>query len=91
MTRLRHGKPIHPRGVVARAVVKRMGSMHGRWGVPWLDEPGTDVGIVRLSRAAGFPAPVPDVLGLALRLGRSAPSTTCCSLRRACAQAGGMC
>ena len=69
MTRLRHGKPIHPRGIVARAVVKRTGSTYGRWGVPWLDEPGTDVGIVRFSRAAGLPAPVPDVLGLALRLG----------------------
>jgi hypothetical protein len=43
--------------------------MYGRWGVPWLDDPGTDVGIVRFSRAAGLPAPVPDVLGLALRLG----------------------
>jgi hypothetical protein len=68
MTRLRHGKPIHPHGILAQAVVKRTGSTYGRWGVPWLDEPGTDVGIVRLSRAAGLPAPVPDVLGLALRL-----------------------
>jgi hypothetical protein len=68
MTRLRHGKPIHPRGIVARAVVKRTGSTYGRWGVPWLDEQGTDVGIVRFSRAAGLPAPVPDILGLALRL-----------------------
>lgn len=65
MTRLRHGKPIHPRGIVAQAVVKRTGSTCGRWGIPWLDEPGTDVGIVRFSRAAGLPAPVPDVLGLA--------------------------
>jgi hypothetical protein len=69
MTRLRHGKPIHPRGIVARAMVERTGSTYGRWDVPWLDEPGTDVGIVRFSRAAGLPAPVPDVLGLALRLG----------------------
>jgi hypothetical protein len=68
VARLRHGKPIHSRGIVARAVVKRVGSTYGRWGVPWLDEPGTDVGIVRFSRAAGLPAPAPDVLGLALRL-----------------------
>lgn len=68
VTRLRHGKPIHPRGIVARAVVKRTGSPYGHWGVPWLDEPGTDVGMVRFSRAAGLPAPAPDVLGLALRL-----------------------
>ncbi|MDQ4094303.1 MAG: hypothetical protein M3143_13210 [Actinomycetota bacterium] len=68
MTRLRRGKPIHPRGIVARAMVERTGSTYGRWDVPWLDEPGTDVGIVRFSRAAGLPAPAPDVLGLALRL-----------------------
>ena len=68
MARLRHGKPIHPRGIVARAVVTRRGLPYGRWGVPWLDEPGTDVGIARFSRAAGLPAPAPDVLGLALRL-----------------------
>ena len=68
LTRLRHGKPIHPRGIVARAVVKRTGSTYERWGVPWLDEPGTDIGIERFSRAAGLPAPVPHVLGLALRL-----------------------
>jgi hypothetical protein len=68
MARLRHGKPIHPRGIIARAVVTRRGSPDGRWGVGWLDEPGTDVGMVRFSRAAGLPAPAPDVLGLALRL-----------------------
>jgi hypothetical protein len=43
--------------------------IHGRTlGLPWLDEPGTDVGMVRFSRAAGLPAPAPDVLGFALRL-----------------------
>ena len=68
MTRLRRGKPIHSHGVVAQAIVKRTGSTYRRWGVPWLDEPGTDVGIVRFSRAAGLPWAVPDVLGLALRL-----------------------
>ncbi|MDQ3905986.1 MAG: hypothetical protein M3300_11230 [Actinomycetota bacterium] len=49
-------------------VVQRTGSTYGRWGVSWLDDPGSDVGIVRFSRAAGLPAPAPDVLGLALRL-----------------------
>jgi hypothetical protein len=68
VARLRHGKPIHPRGIVVRAVVQRRGSTDGRWGVPWLDEPGIDGGMARLSRAAGLPAPAPDVLGLALRL-----------------------
>jgi hypothetical protein len=68
MTRWRGDKPLHPRGTVARAVVQRTGATYGPWGVSWLDNPGTDVGIVRFSRAAGLPAPAPDVLGLALRL-----------------------
>jgi hypothetical protein len=36
--------------------------------VPWLDEPGEDDAVVRLSRGAGLPAPLPDLLGLAIRL-----------------------
>ncbi|HUR76181.1 MAG TPA: hypothetical protein VMZ00_17990, partial [Sporichthya sp.] len=39
-----------------------------RWGVPWLDEPGTDEVLVRFSRATGLPAPLPDILGLTLRI-----------------------
>lgn len=37
-------------------------------GVQWLDEPGTDEVIVRVSRAVGLPERLPDVLGLALRI-----------------------
>ncbi len=67
-TSLRRGrKPLHPRGVVVEGTVHRTGSPE-RFGVPWLDEPGRDSVTVRLSRSAGFPAPVPDVLGLALRV-----------------------
>ena len=62
------GKPIHPHGVLARADLVRTGSDGARWGVPWLDEPGAESGVVRLSRSAGLPAPAPDVLGLALRI-----------------------
>ncbi|SDQ06337.1 hypothetical protein [Quadrisphaera sp. DSM 44207] len=67
--RLRRGKPLHPRGSVVRATAVREGTPPGAqpWGAAWLDEPGTDPGLVRLSRAAGLPAPLPDVLGLALR------------------------
>lgn len=62
---VRGKKPLHPRGVVVRARVERTGASEP-WGVPWLDEPGTDEGLVRLSRAAGLPSGWPDVLGLAL-------------------------
>jgi hypothetical protein len=44
---------------------------HGRGadrGVPWLDAVATDAAVVRFSRGAGLPAPLPDLLGLALRL-----------------------
>ncbi|MDP9395770.1 MAG: hypothetical protein M3Q27_16570, partial [Actinomycetota bacterium] len=64
---VRAAKPLHPRGVVVQARLHRRGSVE-RWGSPWLDEPGEDSGVARLSRSAGVPSPLPDVLGLALRL-----------------------
>jgi hypothetical protein len=77
VTRLRDAKPLHPRGAVYDAVLTRQGTPAGvggaagrHWGVPWLDEPGTDQALVRLSRSAGLPPPWPDVLGLALRVPR---------------------
>ena len=67
VARLRRGKPMHPRGAVFSAVLERHGSDVAR-GVPWLDEAGTQPVAVRLSRGAGLPAPLPDLLGLAVRL-----------------------
>lgn len=67
LARLRHGKPMHPRGAVFDGVLQRDGSTPA-WGVPWLDEPATDPVVVRLSRGAGLPAALPDLLGLAVRL-----------------------
>ena len=37
-------------------------------GVPLFDEPGPKRALVRASRAAGLPEPLPDALGLAIRL-----------------------
>lgn len=65
LTLLRRSKPLHPRGVVVAATLTRTG-LGVKWGVPWLDQPGRDEALVRLSRAAGLPRRVPDVLGLAL-------------------------
>ncbi|WP_197321088.1 hypothetical protein [Saccharomonospora sp. NB11] len=65
---VRRGKPLHPRGAVFDAVVRRTGSPRS-WGAAWLDEQGEDHGLVRLSRSAGLPPPLPDVLGLALTFG----------------------
>ncbi|WP_346620340.1 phosphodiesterase [Blastococcus montanus] len=61
------GRPIHPRGAVLDAVLERRGGTPP-FGVPWLDQQRTDPALVRLSRGAGLPAPLPDVLGLAIRL-----------------------
>src|SRR3978361_1840226 len=36
--------------------------------VPLLDEPGSYAGVVRFSRGGGLPEPLPDVLGVAVRI-----------------------
>ncbi|RBY82654.1 phosphodiesterase [Blastococcus sp. TF02A-26] len=66
LARWRRGKPMHPRGVVARGVLERTGG--AGTGVPWLDRPARDDVAVRLSRGAGLPAPWPDLLGFAVRV-----------------------
>src|SRR5690242_5558932 len=60
-------KPLHPHGVVRPATVRRTGCPE-TFGVPWLDEPGSDDALVRFSRGGGLPAVLPDVLGIALRI-----------------------
>ncbi|NYF18343.1 hypothetical protein HDC37_003203 [Microbacterium sp. AK009] len=64
---LRHPRPIHPHGV---ALVGR-----SRWigpsgsGIRWIDEAPTEPQVVtaRASRSLGVPAPLPDIVGLAIR------------------------
>lgn len=60
-------KPLHPRGEVGPAQLRRSGSDEPT-GVSWLDEDGTDEVLVRRSRAIGLPAPLPDIHGLAIRV-----------------------
>ncbi len=67
LARRRSGKPMHPRGAVFDAVVDRTGAVPD-WGVPWLTGPARQAAVVRLSRGAGLPLPLPDLLGLAVRL-----------------------
>jgi hypothetical protein len=67
LARARQGKPMHPRGAVFEAVLDRHGS-EDPWGVPWLDETATEPAVVRVSRGTGLPAPLPDLLGLAVRV-----------------------
>lgn len=63
----RQRRALHPTGRVLPGVLHREGAPV-QAGVPWLDEPGTDDVVVRLSRATGLPEPLPDVLGMALRV-----------------------
>ena len=67
LARRRHGKPMHPRGVVFDGRLERTGSTPP-WGVPWLDGTGTADVVVRLSRGADLPAALPDLLGLAIHI-----------------------
>ncbi len=67
VARLRHRKPLHPRGLVVPVRLDRHG-LTEPVGSPWLDRPGTDTGVARISRSAGLPDGWPDVWGLALRL-----------------------
>ena len=67
LARWRRGKPMHPRGVVVDGVLER-GTGPTPFGVPWLDEPARDDVVVRLSRGTGLPEPLPDLLGLAVRI-----------------------
>ena len=60
-------KPLHPEGVVVTGVLDRRGSAVPS-GAAWVDEPGRDEVVVRLSRAIGLPEAVPDIHGLALRV-----------------------
>ena len=63
----RPAKPFHPHGTVLHGVVRRHGGERPS-GVAWLDEAGEDEAVVRLSRAVGLPAPVPDIFGVAIRV-----------------------
>ncbi|PYF95628.1 hypothetical protein SAMN05216184_1276 [Georgenia satyanarayanai] len=65
--RLRRGKSLHPRGSVHEAVLTVWGTERP-WEVPLLDRAGEHRCLVRVSRAAGLPSPLPDVHGLAVRL-----------------------
>ncbi|GHH36222.1 phosphodiesterase [Streptomyces candidus] len=60
-------RALHPAGVIVtgRLVVPGRGTS---WQVPWPGAPGSYPVTARWSLAAGLPRPVPDALGLALRV-----------------------
>ena len=62
----RRSRIFHPKGDAFEAVFGVPGG--AGTGVDLFDQPGTYAAIVRLSRGGGFPKPLPDVLGIGLRL-----------------------
>lgn len=69
---VRRPRPIHPRGVVLTGRITWRARPPGREhsGIGWIDDiPSGAVPVVaRASRSVGLPAPLPDVVGLALRI-----------------------
>ncbi|WP_247042057.1 SRPBCC family protein [Arthrobacter rhizosphaerae] len=72
---VRPERPIHPKGTSLTGELIRDGlcntdnPQYGEpSGVQWIDLPGKHAVTARYSRSLGLPAPLPDILGLALRL-----------------------
>ena len=65
-TAVRGARVFHPRGAARAATVTTDGG--GSWGARLLDEAGRHDAVVRISRGAGLPEPLPDVVGLAVRV-----------------------
>jgi hypothetical protein len=65
---LRRGKAFHPEGVVYEARLTIPGAREAPAAAELLSRPGEHRAIVRFSRAVGLPRPIPDLLGLSLRI-----------------------
>jgi hypothetical protein len=65
---LRRGKAVHPKGVVHEATLSIDGSRAAPAGVDFLQRPAEHPAVVRVSRSIGLPRPLPDLLGLSVRV-----------------------
>jgi hypothetical protein len=68
LSRLRGARIFHPHGVGYGGTLHVARAHEGYPGVPLLRQPGKHPVLFRFSRGAGLPEPLPDVLGLALRI-----------------------
>jgi hypothetical protein len=64
----RRGKAVHPDGVVHEATLVVPGSAAAPRAARLFAEPGEHLAIVRVSRSVGLPRPLPDLLGLSIRV-----------------------
>jgi hypothetical protein len=65
---VRRGKAFHPDGVVYDARLIIAGAREAPPAAALLSQPGEHRAIVRFSRAVGLPRPIPDLLGISLRV-----------------------
>lgn len=65
---VRRGKAVHPAGAVHRAELEVAGVAHAPRDSSLLVTPGRHPAIVRFSRSVGLPRPLPDLLGMSLRV-----------------------
>jgi hypothetical protein len=66
--RLRSGRGFHPRGASFSARITALPGVDAPWGRHLLWSGGERQALVRFSKGAGLPDPLPDVLGLAVRI-----------------------
>jgi hypothetical protein len=64
----RGGKPVHPHGAVHRARLVVEGGPDAPAGSRLLSTPAEHAALVRFSRSLGLPRPLPDLLGMSLRV-----------------------
>lgn len=69
---VRSPRPIHPTGVLVGGALEPIVGRGVRSGIEWIDDPRRTRLVGRLSRGIGTPVPMPDIWGLALRLGEGA-------------------
>jgi hypothetical protein len=65
---VRRGKAVHPHGVVHRARLEIPGAPAAPRAATLLSSRGVYDAVVRFSRSLGLPRPLPDLLGLSLRV-----------------------
>jgi len=68
LSRVRGARIFHPVGVSYSATLRVGTALPQYHGVPLLERPGEHRAVVRFSRAVGLPEPLPDALGIAVRL-----------------------
>lgn len=65
---LRGGKAVHPHGAVHEATISIPGGDPAPPAAALLRRPGEHRGLVRFSRSLGLPRPLPDLLGMSIRM-----------------------